>query len=192
MARRQRSSTCSNPSTRNRGAQPFVKVRRGGLAIRILVALTIGLTLVSCTASSSDPASTDADEPASVSTPTATPSTSGRSGAVERDFLRRPTLPSCGSIDLPNGTRANREDRARVECFREGMLSTAGAELAVVNYTVEGDPIRTYYRAEAKAQRLRVFVDTTDDSFAGFQGWRARWCRGSITPVPGRRVSCVG
>lgn len=160
--------------------------------IRILVTLTMGLTLVSCTASSRDPASTEADELSTVSTPAVTPSTSGRSGDVERDFLRRPTLPSCGTIDLPNGSRADREDRDHVECFREGMVSTAGAELAVVNYTVEGDPIRTYYRAEPNAEGLLVFVDTTDDSFAGFPGWRARWCRGSITPVPGQIVSCVG
>lgn len=108
--------------------------------IRILVTLTMGLTLVSCTASSRDPASTEADEFSTVSTPAVTPSTSGRSGDVERDFLRRPTLPSCGTIDLPNGSRADREDRDHVECFREGMVSTAGAELAVVNYTVEGAP----------------------------------------------------
>lgn len=56
-----------------------------------------------------------------------------------------------------------------------GRTSGLGGELTVVQPTIEGDPITTYYRVFSPDQRVEVFVDPSTDRF-GNSGWSHFFC----------------
>jgi hypothetical protein len=83
----------------------------------------------------------------------------------------RKTLPSCGSTTAAvDGT----VPPASTACFDAALGSDRGAELRVVSYTQEGDPIVSYYRA-LPGGGAEVLIDNTQDNF-GTQGWGRRTC----------------
>lgn len=87
------------------------------------------------------------------------------------EFRDRATLPSCGSVEeavdgsLPPDA---------IACFDAALGGTRGAELRVVSYSVEGDPIFSYYRA-LTGGGVEVLIDNTDDDY-GSGGWLRRSC----------------
>ena len=52
------------------------------------------------------------------------------------------------------------------------------AELSVRAYTVEGDPVDTYYRTVPDGRGIELFVDSTQDSF-GSGRWEHAVCPGA-------------
>jgi hypothetical protein len=88
------------------------------------------------------------------------------------EFRDRAALPSCGDTRT---TWKGGVPAAEALCFDRALRSgTTGAELRVVSFTVEGDPIRTYFRA-LPGGGAEVFVDTSADAY-GTGGWGHRRC----------------
>ncbi|ALR10685.1 hypothetical protein MYCSP_03530 [Mycobacteroides saopaulense] len=86
-------------------------------------------------------------------------------------FTQRASLPSCGThIHFRESLPAAQRD-----CMNHGRASGAGGELTVVQPTIEGDPITTYYRVFSPDQRVEVFVDSSADRFGNF-GWSHFFC----------------
>ncbi|MBB4855463.1 hypothetical protein HNP40_002865 [Mycobacteroides chelonae] len=87
-------------------------------------------------------------------------------------FTQRASLPSCGTH------RHFREDlpAAQRDCMNNARASGRGGELTVVQPTIEGHPITTYYRVFSPDQRLEVFVDASTDRY-GSSGWSHFFCR---------------
>ncbi|WP_078312899.1 MULTISPECIES: hypothetical protein [unclassified Mycobacterium] len=86
-------------------------------------------------------------------------------------FTQRAALPNCGTHkhfheELPAAQR---------DCMNNGRASGLGGELTVVQPTIEGDPITTYYRVFSPDQRVEVFVDSSTDRF-GNTGWSHFFC----------------
>ncbi|MFD6197456.1 hypothetical protein ACFWE3_12200 [Mycobacteriaceae bacterium NPDC060252] len=86
-------------------------------------------------------------------------------------FTQRAALPNCGTHkhfreELPAAQR---------DCMNNGRSSGLGGELTVVQPTIEGDPITTYYRVFSPDQRVEVFVDSSTDRF-GNSGWSHFFC----------------
>jgi len=90
---------------------------------------------------------------------------------VQWQFMQRDPLPSCGGYDLGLGSIT--DAGAGWDCLREAA-DGEGAELEITVSTVEGDPIRHYYRVTPDGL-MEVYVDTTDDGF-GPQGWTFESC----------------
>ncbi|WP_432548635.1 hypothetical protein [Kineococcus sp. SYSU DK004] len=86
-------------------------------------------------------------------------------------FLTRQDLTSCGDVTRDVDGQVPRE---AVACLQEAQAAGAGAELTVTDYTVEGDPITTYYRAVPDRSGLEVYVDSRDGY--GKQGWTHLHC----------------
>jgi hypothetical protein len=94
-------------------------------------------------------------------------------------------------IDPPIGVKRNRDaEEQKVKCMWRASHSGMGGELTVVTYSDEGDPTTTYYRAEPDVRRLRVYVDSTADSFACFRAWSMDRCRSQVGVVSGN-LSCI-
>ncbi|WP_151773686.1 hypothetical protein [Streptomyces abyssomicinicus] len=68
----------------------------------------------------------------------------------------------CGEVRLRQGERMETHAAREIDCLRRAVEETATAELAVTFPTVEGDPIREYYRLTPQG-RLEVYTDSTDD-----------------------------
>lgn len=66
-----------------------------------------------------------------------------------------------------------------VECLTNASR-TVGAELLVVTRTVEGDPIRRYYRNEPNGYGYTVFTDSSSDAFGSQRDWRVNECDGLV------------
>lgn len=63
------------------------------------------------------------------------------------------------------------------ECFRDAIDSSQPAVLVVTFYADEGDPIVRVQRATATFGTIRVFEDSSRDSYAGGgAGWRSYDC----------------
>lgn len=61
------------------------------------------------------------------------------------------------------------------DCMDKARTSGLGGELTVVQPTIEGDPITTYYRVFSPSQRVEIFVDSSADRFGNF-GWNHFFC----------------
>ena len=88
----------------------------------------------------------------------------------ERDpsvFRNRAALPSCGNATVGSSGSA---PPAAAACFDAAL----GAELRVVAYTIEGDPIVSYYRT-LPGGGAEVLTDHTHDAF-GTGGWSRQSC----------------
>ncbi len=100
-------------------------------------------------------------------------------------FTDRTPLPSCGSYAF--GLKDGPVPDAQRDCMNVAKTSGRGAELKLVESTIEGDPVITYYRVFSPQQRVEVFVDYSGDQFSNF-GWRHFFCWAAptdYTPNPG-------
>lgn len=88
-------------------------------------------------------------------------------------FVARTSLPSCGSYTF--GFRDHAVPAAQRDCMNSARTRGTGAELKIVESTIEGDPITTYYRVFSPDQKVEVFVDYSTDRFGNF-GWSHFFC----------------
>ena len=107
------------------------------------------------------------------------------SDPVQEQWQSRDEYSGCGDVELTQGHQIKTQAKEQIECMRSALEAGESAELKVTAPTVEGDPVRTYYRLTPKGA-LEVYVDSTDDSF-GSQDWSFTECD-TATWLPG--VSC--
>jgi len=93
---------------------------------------------------------------------------------VREQWEDRVTLPSCGSVVLSQGEVLESDAMAELACLRRGLESGSGAELKVQYPTVEGDPIRAYYRV-TPAGTTELYEDSTEDAW-GSREWSFSEC----------------
>ena len=91
--------------------------------------------------------------------------------ALVRDRL---PLPFCGQEDVMLGGEGI--DQSARDCFVDALKSGERAELISTYRTIEGDPITQVLRSVG-AGRIQLFRDTTQDGYAGRQGWLVQVCR---------------
>ncbi|MEU6950703.1 hypothetical protein ABZ957_36785 [Streptomyces sp. NPDC046316] len=89
----------------------------------------------------------------------------------------RAEFSSCGEVSLAQGEKMQKQAVREIVCLRRALKSGEGAELKVSYPTVEGDPIREYYRLTPQA-RLEVYTDSTDDRYSD-QKWSFVECHSS-------------
>lgn len=88
------------------------------------------------------------------------------------DFKDRATLSQCPAEELkPTDPTIS---LAGIDCLTQ-QGQQEGAELEVVRYTTEGDPITYYYRKTPDAPGFEIFIDSTKDSY-GAGGWTRMQC----------------
>lgn len=92
---------------------------------------------------------------------------------VGRQWLAREPLPECGSLDVDQGERWRAADPEAWGCFADALAAGEPAELAVTYPTIEGDPIRTWFRLTGDG--MEVYTDPTADSY-GADGWSFQEC----------------
>lgn len=90
-------------------------------------------------------------------------------------------LPSCGTVDLGPGTGASEVPADRAACLFDAASERVGAELEVISYTTEGDPIPIYYRHHPGVGGLEVMEDQTADSY-GSGDWVISLCPEATSP----------
>ncbi|MFJ2723021.1 hypothetical protein [Streptomyces sp. NPDC087437] len=88
-------------------------------------------------------------------------------------------------MSLDQGEEIKKKAVREIACLRESLKSSKSAELKVTYLTVEGDPIREYYRLTAQG-RLEVYTDSTDDRYSD-RKWSFAKC---YTPEWLIEVSC--
>jgi hypothetical protein len=86
-----------------------------------------------------------------------------------------PETPSCGEW-VNRNEEASADQRRKNRCFLDAFEEGREAELYVTFHTVEGDPIREYFRVVGPGQ-VEAFIDSTDDEF-GTQEWTHYICEG--------------
>jgi hypothetical protein len=84
-------------------------------------------------------------------------------------FQDREPLPSCGEVELDQGEAI---PQRAIDCMVDAMAT--GAELAVLQPTIEGDPLVSYYRVGPGINGIEIFTDGTLDTFGG--GWWHQQC----------------
>lgn len=109
--------------------------------------------------------------------------------ATPDEFVDRKKLASCGSFEVTSIPFAT--PKQAKACMERAKGSRAGAELVVTSSTVEGDPIRRYFRYEPGDDALVVWEDATSDRFRGRTSWNwyecedvrslDRWFEGACT-----------
>lgn len=104
---------------------------------------------------------------------------------IQDEWESRDKYPSCGEVQLDQGDRLAVRGRQEIDCLRKALDAGQGAEMSVSSLTIEGDPIREYYRL-TPAGVLEVYVDSTDDQFSD-QKWSMDDCH---TPKWLPEVSC--
>lgn len=139
----------------------FLAVATSLLTVAVVFAGTVvaGWAPLGGTVADPVPASTDGPQRANAS--------------IHQQWAKRPTLPSCGEVDLRmiesyEARRPTVGERAK-RCLRAALSSGRGAELVVRYATVEGDPI-TEYRRISPHGGSEVYTDSTQDTF-GSQAW---------------------
>jgi hypothetical protein len=92
-------------------------------------------------------------------------------------FLDRTPLPSCGAIlqGLGDTWTPAATSHPEVGCLARAVREGAAAELVARYTTVEGGRVVYYYRSEPGRPGLEVFVDASDDAFAG-RPWEHALC----------------
>ena len=93
---------------------------------------------------------------------------------VGRRWLTREPLPDCGRLDVDQGAGWRETDPSVFDCFDEALDNGTKAELAVVYPTIEGDPIRAWYRLTGDG--MEIYEDTSADSFGGDSAWLFLTC----------------
>jgi hypothetical protein len=144
------------------------------LMYRLCGALATVLLLSACTDGGESTGEAGTPDPTQSTSP---PATSAERSRVEQAFDEREPLKSCGTLDLQLDRPTSRaRGEQKVRCLIDAR-EARGAELLVVSYTEEGDPVRSYYRVEPGVPGAKVFVDGTDDSF-GMMRWYTKQCEG--------------
>lgn len=139
--------------------------------MRFLVAGLLALMLLGACTSGGEPASTasrttspapNMDGPPVELTPPerAIVDASRSSTTAPKKFRDRSQLPSCGEVASRNLTGPELGGFACLSSPRD-----AGAELAVLVWTQEGDPLVKYYRVGPGIDGVELFVDNTLDSY---------------------------
>ncbi|WP_236737528.1 hypothetical protein [Mycobacteroides franklinii] len=96
-------------------------------------------------------------------------------------FTDRTPLSSCGSYTF--GFKDHAVPAAQRDCMNVARTSGRGAELKLVESTIEGDPVTTYYRVFSRRQKVEVFIDYSGDQFSNF-GWSHFFCWAAPTDYP--------
>lgn len=92
-------------------------------------------------------------------------------------FTDRPPVPKCGTVVYDGAGVLDGIERDAERCLRSAADTNFAAELEVVRFTVEGDPIRTYIRSLVDRPGVEVFIDTTHTGDDGGR-WRQLQCGG--------------
>ncbi|MFE0345894.1 hypothetical protein [Streptomyces griseoluteus] len=98
----------------------------------------------------------------------------------------RTEFSSCGEVRLAQGEEMQKQAVREIACLRRALKSGEGAELKVASPTVEGDPIREYYRLTPHAT-LEVYTDSTGDHYSD-KKWSFAEC---YTPEWLAEISCA-
>lgn len=96
------------------------------------------------------------------------------SDPVAERWNARTPLKSCGEVHLGLLEELDAKAGKELACLRAALAAGNGAELKVTFLTVEGDPIREYYRVTADG-KLEIYTDDTEDEF-GDQRWDFAEC----------------
>lgn len=104
---------------------------------------------------------------------------------VKDRWESRTEFSSCGEVSLAQGEEMQKQAVREIACLRRALKSGNGAELKVASPTVEGDPIREYYRLTPRAT-LEVYTDGTVDRYSD-QKWSFAEC---YTPEWLAEISC--
>jgi hypothetical protein len=105
---------------------------------------------------------------------------------VEDRWASRTEFPSCGEVSLGLNEEMRQKAVQEIACLERALKSGESAELKVTFPTIEGDPVREYYRVTPQGG-LEVYTDSTDDSFSD-QKWSFAEC---YSPVWLTGVSCA-
>ncbi|MFF3352409.1 hypothetical protein ACFYWN_07110 [Streptomyces sp. NPDC002917] len=104
---------------------------------------------------------------------------------VKDRWESRTEFSSCGKVSLAQGEEIQKQAVPEIVCLRRALKSGESAELKVTYPTVEGDPIREYYRLTPQG-RLEVYTDSTDDRYTD-RKWSFAEC---YTPEWLAEISC--
>ncbi|MEU7112324.1 hypothetical protein [Streptomyces sp. NPDC046182] len=104
---------------------------------------------------------------------------------VKERWDSRTEFSSCGEVSLAQGEEMQKQSAREIVCLQRALKNGESAELKVTYPTVEGDPIREYYRLTPQG-RLEVYTDSTDDSYSD-QKWSFAEC---YTPEWLAEISC--
>ncbi|MER7810776.1 hypothetical protein [Streptomyces sp900116325] len=104
---------------------------------------------------------------------------------VKERWASRTEFSSCGEVSLDQGEEIKKKAVREIACLQRALKSGGSAELKVTYPTVEGDPIREYYRLTPQG-RLEVYTDSTDDRNSD-QKWSFAEC---YTPEWVADISC--
>ncbi|WP_202277470.1 hypothetical protein [Streptomyces sp. M2CJ-2] len=104
---------------------------------------------------------------------------------VKDRWESRAEFSSCGEVNLAQGEEMQKQAVREIVCLRRALKSGESAELKVTHPTVEGDPIREYYRLTPQG-RLEVYTDSTEDRYSD-RKWSFAEC---YTPEWLAGVSC--
>ncbi|MGW4825222.1 hypothetical protein ACWEP4_41600 [Streptomyces sp. NPDC004227] len=104
---------------------------------------------------------------------------------VKERWASRTEFSSCGEVSLDQREEIKQTAVREIACLRGALKSGESAELKVTHPTVEGDPIREYYRLTPQG-RLEVYTDSTDDHFSD-RKWSFAEC---YTPEWLVEISC--
>ncbi|GAA1359252.1 hypothetical protein [Catellatospora chokoriensis] len=105
---------------------------------------------------------------------------------VKDQWTSRTELASCGEVSLGQGEQMQQKAVQEIACLQRALKDGESAELKVTHPTVEGDPLRTYYRVLPQG-RLEVYTDSTDDRYSD-RNWSFAECY-SPEWLPG--ISCA-
>jgi len=102
---------------------------------------------------------------------------------VHQRWVDRSRLDSCGDVVLEPGVALRRAGGSELSCLRKAFRSGSGAELAVHQFTTEGDPVISYVRVVPDGS-VEVYVDSTRDAF-GSGRWSYSTCAGLASAFDG-------
>ncbi|MFE2095066.1 hypothetical protein [Streptomyces sp. NPDC059460] len=104
---------------------------------------------------------------------------------VKERWESRTEFSSCGEVSLDQGEEMQKQAAREIVCLQRALKNGESAELKATYPTVEGDPIREYYRLTPQG-RLEVYTDSTDDHNSD-QKWSFAEC---YTPEWLAEISC--
>ncbi|MFJ5834835.1 hypothetical protein [Streptomyces sp. NPDC093089] len=93
---------------------------------------------------------------------------------VKERWKSRTEFSSCGEVRLEQGEEMQKQAAREIFCLQQALKKGESAELKATYPTVEGDPIREYYRLTPQG-RLEVYTDSTDDHYSD-QRWSFAEC----------------
>ena len=107
------------------------------------------------------------------------------SDPIEERWKERAAFKSCGDVNLEPLESLETHGQNEVACMGDAQKAGKGAELKVTSRTVEGDPVREYYRVTPKG-KLEIYIDATDDHFSGKDWDFVEY----VAPTPLSKLEC--